>query len=55
MSNLLGIKGQQEAFSLTTLGSANSIEEGEIISLEISDMSGDNVFEREYTQGQYCH
>jgi len=34
------------------LDSANSVDEGEIISLEISDMSGDNVFElpRVYTR-----
>jgi len=52
LSNLLGIKGQKETFSLTTLDSANSVEEGEIISLEIADMSGDNVFKlpRVYTR-----
>jgi len=55
LSNFLGIKGQKEAFSLTTMGSANSVDEGEIISLEISDMSGDDVFERGYTQDQHCH
>ena len=52
LSDVLGVKGQRETFSLTTLDKAGSTEEGQIVSLEIADINRTSVFnlDRVYTR-----
>ena len=45
LTELLGVKGETEAFTLTTLGRAGSMEEAQVVSLEISDINGERTFD----------
>jgi len=51
LSDCLGAQGERETFSLTTLGKAGSTQ-GQIVSLEITDINGANVcnLDRVYTR-----
>ena len=37
MTELLGVKGQKKVFAITTLGRADSMEEAQVVNLEVSN------------------
>ena len=45
LTELLGVKGRKEKFTLTTLGGADSVEEAEVVDLEVSNINGEGLFD----------
>jgi len=45
LTELLGVKGQKEVFTLTTLGRADSVEEAQVVNLEVSDVNSERSFD----------
>ena len=39
------MKGQKEVFTLTTLGKADSMEEAQVVNLEVSDVNSERSFD----------
>jgi len=39
------VKGQKEVFTLTTLGKADSMEEAQVVNLEVSDVNSERSFD----------
>ena len=45
LTDLLAVNGQKEIFTLTTLGRADSMEEAQVVSLEVSDINSERSFD----------